>query len=84
MTVSIPPDSLTDLALVAAYRTGEEQAPTELVRRHAGPTGRFLYSCGADPGEVEDLVQEAFFRTFRRLDGSRRSVVPELAVYHRG
>ncbi len=33
---------------------------------------RFLYSCGAAPGDVDDLVQETLFRGFRGLDGWRR------------
>src|SRR5436309_8616322 len=71
MSASTTPAPLTDLALVAAYRSGDEQAATELVRRHAAAIGRFLYSSGAGPSEIDDLVQEAFFRAFRRLDGWR-------------
>jgi RNA polymerase sigma-70 factor (ECF subfamily) len=33
--------------------------------------GRFLYSSGASRDEIDDLVQETFFRAFRRLDGWR-------------
>ena len=68
---SIRPDSVTDPVLVAAYRAGDERAAAELVRRHSRPLGRFLYSLGADPGELEDLVQETLFRAFRRVDGWR-------------
>lgn len=67
-TQSTTPDSITDQGLVSAYRAGEERAATELVGRHLGPLGRFLYSSGAPPDEIEDLVQETFFRAFRRLD----------------
>ena len=66
------PQPLADHALVAAYRNGDEQAATELVRRHAAAVGRFLYSCGAATGDVDDLVQETLFRAFRALDGWRR------------
>lgn len=66
-------DSVTDPGLVAAYRDGDERAAAELVRRHAPALGRFLYSSGAQPSEVEDLIQETFFRAFRRLDGWRGS-----------
>jgi RNA polymerase sigma-70 factor (ECF subfamily) len=61
----------SDSALVAAYRSGDEAAAAELVRRHGGPLGRYLYAAGAPPSEVEDLVQEAFFRAFRALDSWR-------------
>jgi len=71
MSASATPTPLTDLALVAAYRSGDEQAATELVRRHAAAIGRFLYSSGAGPSEIDDLVQETFFRAFRRLDSWR-------------
>jgi RNA polymerase sigma-70 factor (ECF subfamily) len=71
MTVRSTPDPLTDANLAAAYRQGDERAATELVRRHAAAVGRFLYSSGAGLSDVDDLVQETFFRAFRRLDGWR-------------
>ena len=64
-------DSRSDALLVAAYRNGEEDAATELVRRHAKALGRYLYGVGAPAGAVEDLVQETFFRAFRALDSWR-------------
>ena len=70
MSASRTPE-LTDFDLVAAYRQGDERAATELVRRHAGAIGRFLYSSGALHSDLDDLVQETFFRAFRRLAGWR-------------
>ena len=61
----------SDAALVAAYRSGDQRAATELVCRHAKALGRYLYGAGAPAGAVEDLVQEALFRAFRALDGWR-------------
>lgn len=61
----------SDEQLVAAYRQGDERAAAELVRRHTGPLGRFLYGAGAPAGEIEDLVQETFIKAFRALDGWR-------------
>jgi RNA polymerase sigma-70 factor (ECF subfamily) len=58
----------TDQALVAAYRSGDQRAAAELVRRHGPALGRFLYSSGALAGDIEDLVQETLFRAFRALD----------------
>jgi RNA polymerase sigma-70 factor, ECF subfamily len=66
------PQPITDHALIAAYRNGDERAATELVRRHAAAIGRFLFSSGAAPGDVDDLVQETLFRAFRALEGWRR------------
>ena len=67
----IRPDSITDPALVAAYRNGDQKAATELVGRHAAALGRFLYSLGADGDDLDDLVQETLFRAFRRVDSWR-------------
>jgi RNA polymerase sigma-70 factor (ECF subfamily) len=64
-------DARPDADLVAAYRGGDEGAAAELVRRHLPAVGRFLYSAGAGRSDVEDLVQETFFRAFRRIDGWR-------------
>jgi RNA polymerase sigma-70 factor (ECF subfamily) len=61
----------SDATLVAAYRSGDEAAAAELVTRHGGALGRYLYAAGAAVSDVEDLVQEAFFRAFRALDGWR-------------
>ena len=61
----------SDAALVAAYRSGDEGAATELVDRHARSLGRYLYGLGAAISDVEDLVQDAFFRAFRALDSWR-------------
>ncbi len=64
--------SPTDAELVQAYRGGDERGAAVLVARHAGGLARFLAGAGADPGEVEDLVQEAFIRAFRALEGWRQ------------
>jgi RNA polymerase sigma-70 factor, ECF subfamily len=64
--VTASPDP-TDAELVRAYRGGDERSATALVTRHAGPIARFLAGAGADPGEVDDLVQETLFRAFRAL-----------------
>jgi RNA polymerase sigma-70 factor (ECF subfamily) len=61
----------SDADLVRAYLGGDEAGATALVTRHAAAVGRYLAGVGADPGEVEDLLQEAFFRAFRRIDGWR-------------
>jgi RNA polymerase sigma-70 factor, ECF subfamily len=61
----------SDAALVVAYRRGDERAAATLVARHGAALGRFVSASGALAGDVEDLVQEAFFRAFRRLDGWR-------------
>ncbi|HEX9631018.1 MAG TPA: sigma-70 family RNA polymerase sigma factor [Gemmatimonadales bacterium] len=59
-----------DGALIARWQAGDEAAATELVRRHARAVARFLAAGGARD-DVEDLVQEAFFRAFRHIAGYR-------------
>src|SRR5436189_2270531 len=63
--------SPTDAALIAAWRSGDEQAAAELVRRHARALARFLASAGARDADVADLVQETFIRAFRAVDRFR-------------
>lgn len=64
-------DTRSDHMLVAAYRGGDERAATELVARHGTALARFLFSSAAAVEEIEDLVQEALSRAFRRLDSWR-------------
>ena len=59
-----------DAALIARWQGGDEAAAAELVRRHARAVARFLAAAGARE-DVEDLVQEAFFRAFRHIAGYR-------------
>jgi RNA polymerase sigma-70 factor (ECF subfamily) len=61
----------SDAELVAAYRSGDQQAATKLVVRHAKALGRYLYGAGAPPSAVEDMVQETLFRAFRALESWR-------------
>lgn len=67
--VAIPES--TDSELVAAWRLGDERAAARLVERHAVALGRYLAASGAATADVDDLVQDAFFKAFRRLDGWR-------------
>lgn len=67
----MPEPQPDDAALITGWQAGEEEAAAELVRRHARSVARFLAAAGAGE-EVEDLVQEAFFRAFRHINGYRR------------
>lgn len=71
MAAMTEPEPPTDLALVQRYRSGDERAAAELVRRHAPSLTRYLHGAGALPGDLDDLVQESLFRAFRRLDSWR-------------
>ncbi len=57
-----------DAALAAAYLRGDERAAARLVERHAQALARHLWSAGAAESEIDDLVQETFFRAFRKLE----------------
>ncbi|MEE8193446.1 MAG: sigma factor, partial [Gemmatimonadales bacterium] len=59
-----------DAQLIAAWRAGDEAAAAELVRRHTPALARFLAASGARE-DLDDLVQESFFRAFRRIESFR-------------
>lgn len=61
----------SDGDLIARYLAGEERAAAELVRRHAAPLARFLAVQGTPEDELEDVVQDAFFKAFRGLGSFR-------------
>ncbi|MFC1640208.1 RNA polymerase sigma factor [Gemmatimonadota bacterium] len=65
-----PKEVLSDSDLISAWKSGDEVAAAELVRRHAGAVARYLSAAGGRD-DVDDLVQEAFFRAFRRLESFR-------------
>jgi len=60
-----------DADLIAFYRRGDERAAAELVHRHTAVLARFLSAQGAPDEELDDLVQDAFIKAFRALDGYR-------------
>jgi RNA polymerase sigma-70 factor, ECF subfamily len=63
--------SFTDADLVAAYVRDEEWASAAIWERFAPMVQRILYR-GVGPGhDVDDLVQEAFLRLFRKLPSLR-------------
>jgi RNA polymerase sigma-70 factor, ECF subfamily len=57
--------------LIAQYLAGEEQAATELVRRHTMALARYIAAQGAPEDELEDLTQETLFKAFRALASFR-------------
>ena len=59
-----------DIALIAAWKAGDQRAATELVQRHASALARFAASCGARD-EIDELVQDTFVKAFSSLDGFR-------------
>lgn len=66
----MPDEPVSDSELIDRWRRGDELAAAELVRRHARAVARFLSAAGGGE-DVEDLVQETFYRAFRRIDTFR-------------
>lgn len=65
------PAAASDAALIAAWRTGDESAATELVRRHTRALARFLAGAGAPEADLDDVVQDTFVRAFRGIGAFR-------------
>jgi RNA polymerase sigma-70 factor (ECF subfamily) len=61
-------EGLTDAALVAASRRGDQQAFAQLVRRHRDRHARFAARMLGDRDEAEDVLQSVFVRAWRHLD----------------
>lgn len=60
-------EGLTDAALVAASRSGDQQAFAQLVRRHRDRHARFAARMLGDQDEAEDVLQSVFMRAWRHL-----------------
>jgi RNA polymerase sigma-70 factor (ECF subfamily) len=63
----MPEPQSSDQDLIERWRRGDQAAAAELVRRHARAVAQFLSAAGAGE-DLEDLVQEAFFRAFRKIE----------------
>ena len=63
-------DGLSDNQLIEAWRGGDEGAAAELVGRHARALAGYLSAAGTRD-DVDDVVQETFFRAFRRIESYR-------------
>jgi len=70
-----PEDRLTkrmdgsDAEAVARARAGDREGFRQLVDRHSRPLFRLAYRMTGNEHDAEDVVQEAFLRAYRRLDG---------------
>lgn len=61
-------EGLTDAALVAATRRGDQQAFAQLVRRYRDRHARFAARMLGDPDDADDVLQSVFLRAFRHID----------------
>jgi RNA polymerase sigma-70 factor (ECF subfamily) len=57
-----------DVALVGRARTGDEDALTELYRRHERRAYNLALRTLGNPWDAADVTQEAFIKAFRNLD----------------
>lgn len=62
------PKEPTDEELVARLVAGDRSAGDALVRRHSGLVAKAVRQAGADPEDVEDMVQDIFIRAFRKAN----------------
>jgi RNA polymerase sigma-70 factor (ECF subfamily) len=63
--------SLTDEELMSLFKQGEDSWYSVLVRRHKDALTNFVYRFLGDWDESEDIVQEAFFRVYRKKQSFR-------------
>lgn len=75
MTAFLERESASDLDLISAARSGDDEAVAELYERHRGAATRYARGL-ADPTTAEDLVAEAFARL---LEGIRSGGGPTVA-----
>lgn len=61
----------SDAELVARARSGDEASLTALVGRHQASAYRVALSLLRDEDAAQDVVQDAFLKAFRALDGFR-------------
>ena len=61
----------TDSELIDRVRSGDDSALDTLVRRHHGAAFRVARSLTQDDDAAQDVVQDAFLKAFRALDGFR-------------
>ena len=66
------PGSLADAELVGLAAAGRRDAFEELVRRHADRLYAVILRFTGEPGEAEEVVQEAFLRAWRGIDRFER------------
>lgn len=61
----------TDKALVDGLRAAREDAYEELILRYQQPVYNTVYRMLNDPNDANDVVQDVFFKVFRRIHAFR-------------
>jgi RNA polymerase sigma-70 factor (ECF subfamily) len=76
----------TDMALLSAIRSGDEQAMAALYDRYSAVVYSVALRVLGDTGKAEDILQEVFMQLWRNpggFDSSRGHLAPWLAVIAR-
>lgn len=63
----------SDEDLVARLLAGDRSAGDMIIRRHSGLVAKTVRQAGANPEDVEDMVQDIFLRAFRKAGRYRSS-----------
>lgn len=69
--LTLPQRCDEDSLLVTAAKTGDREAFSSLIRRHARTAARLAHRLLKNREDAEDVVQEAFARAFRKIDTFR-------------
>src|SRR5690349_8017435 len=72
--VDVPATRSSDLD---ARRESARARTVALFRDVREPLGRYLFSLGANPAEIEEVIQEAFLRLHRHLSSGQGRTEPE-------
>lgn len=62
------PDHLTDTALIAKVKNGDERAFTQLVKRYEQTVWGFAFKLCRDKQKAEESFQDTFINVFRKID----------------
>src|SRR5690606_24510094 len=72
---------LRDEELIAGLRELHESAYEELVERYQQPVYNIVYRMLNDANDANDVVQDVFFKVFRRIHSFRRESSLKTWVY---
>jgi RNA polymerase sigma-70 factor (ECF subfamily) len=76
-----PQAALRDEELIAGLRELRESAYEELIERYQQPVYNIVYRMLNDANDANDVVQEVFFKVFRRIHSFRRESSLKTWVY---
>jgi RNA polymerase sigma-70 factor (ECF subfamily) len=72
---------ITDKELIEAVKTGDTEAFDQLIERHAGKLYQAAYGLLSNREDAEEVVQDAFVRAYKAIDGFRGDASFETWIY---